>query len=103
MATACEDSSTGSKSSRTGTPSNAAAPSKLSLEEADRLTREHAAITVPQAGDCLGLSRGAAYRAVGAGEIASYSTGRSVRVPSRAIRRLLLLDDASPEGNTHDA
>jgi excisionase family DNA binding protein len=92
MATACKSSPAGSEPGRTVTPSNTAQPSRLSLEEADRLTREHAAITVPQAGDCLGLSRGAAYRAVAAGAIASYSTGKTVRVPAIAIRRLLMLD-----------
>ena len=73
--------------------SNHAAPSRLSLEEADRITLAHAALTVPLAGECLALSRGAAFRAVAAGELDSYKVGRSVRVPSIAVRRLLRLDD----------
>ena len=88
---ACPPPPTGSESRRTRTPSNAAQPSKLGLEEADQLTRDHAALPVTLAGECLGLSRGAAFRAVAAGDLASYKVGRSIRVPSVAIRRLLML------------
>jgi excisionase family DNA binding protein len=55
-------------------------------------------ITVPEAGKkYLGLSRNAAYAAAGRGEIPTVRIGRLLRVPVRAMERILdAADQKSP-------
>ena len=48
-----------------------------------------ATVTVEQAARILGVSRGAAYRAVRAGEIPAIRVGRRIIVPVRALDELL--------------
>lgn len=48
-----------------------------------------ATITVPQAGQVLGISRGGAYRAAAAGELPVLAIGRRLLVPVRALLALL--------------
>jgi len=49
-------------------------------------------MTVEEAGELLGVSRGAAYEGVRRGEIPSIRIGRRLVVPTVAVRRMLLLD-----------
>ena len=48
-----------------------------------------ATITVPQAGQLLGISRGGAYRAAAAGELPVLSIGRRLLVPVGVLLGLL--------------
>jgi excisionase family DNA binding protein len=50
----------------------------------DRLT-----VTVPEAGELLGISRGLAYELVQRGELPAVRLGRRIVVPVRAIEALL--------------
>ena len=60
-------------------------------------------LTVEQAARYLSLGRSAAYEAVRRGEIPSLKFGRSVRVPTAALRRLLELDPpAESEASSAD-
>jgi excisionase family DNA binding protein len=54
-------------------------------------------LTVPQAAALLGLSRNAAYEAVGRGEIPSLRFGRRVLVPRAAFEKLLQASGATPQ------
>ena len=58
-------------------------------------------VSVEEAGAWLGLGRSAAYVAAGRGELPTLRFGRSLRVPTAKLRRLLGLDpepavDAEP-------
>jgi excisionase family DNA binding protein len=54
-------------------------------------------LSVEEAGALLGISRGAAYEGVRAGEIPSIRIGRRIVVPTAAVRRMLQLDgDGAP-------
>lgn len=55
------------------------------------LTGPHApaTITVPQAGQVLGISRGGAYRAAATGELPVLAIGRRLLVPVAALLALL--------------
>lgn len=46
-------------------------------------------VTVPEAGEMLGLSRNLAYEAVGRGEIPSIRIGKRLVVPRAALDRML--------------
>jgi excisionase family DNA binding protein len=50
-------------------------------------------LTVEQAGEFLGISRSAAYRAVSSGELPSVRIGRRLLVPTAKLLALLGLDD----------
>lgn len=50
---------------------------------------ERLTMTVPEAGRALGLGRNAAYEAARAGEIPTVQFGKLLRVPIRALERLL--------------
>lgn len=50
-------------------------------------------MTVEEAGEALGISRGSAYEAARRGEIPTVRIGRRLVVPTAALRRLLALDD----------
>jgi excisionase family DNA binding protein len=50
---------------------------------------ERLTMTVPEAGRALGLGRNAAYEAARAGEIPTVRFGKLLRVPIRALERLL--------------
>jgi excisionase family DNA binding protein len=50
-------------------------------------------ISVPEAGRRLGISRNASYDAAGRGEIPTIKIGKLLRVPVRALERML--DNAS--------
>ncbi len=56
---------------------------------------EHPTCSVEEAGVWLGLGRSAAYEAAGRGEIPTIRFGRSLRVPTAALRRLLALDETA--------
>lgn len=58
---------------------------RMDIEEA----RKRAALTVPEAGELLGLSRGSAYAAVRRGEIPSIRFGNRVLVPVPRLLELL--------------
>lgn len=51
--------------------------------------RERATCSVPEAGDLLGLSRSAAYRAVDEGQIPTIRLGRRLVVPVPELRRMI--------------
>ena len=54
------------------------------------MTKEALTITVPEAGQrYFGLSRGGAYQAAKSGAIPTIRVGRLLRVPIRAMERLL--------------
>jgi len=46
-------------------------------------------ISVPEAGECLGVGRNAAYEAAKRGEIPAIRIGRQLRVPIAAFERML--------------
>ena len=50
---------------------------------------ESLTITVPEAGELLGLSRNAAYEAVARGEIPSVRVGKRILVPRAGIEQML--------------
>ena len=56
---------------------------------ADLESDVRATLTVEQAGELLGISRGLAYEAVRRGEIPSVRIGRRILVPAAALRALL--------------
>jgi excisionase family DNA binding protein len=49
-------------------------------------------ISVEEAGEILGISRAAAFKAAHTGELPSIRIGRSIRVPTAALLRLLAVD-----------
>jgi excisionase family DNA binding protein len=49
-------------------------------------------MSVPEAGELLGLSRGSSYQAARAGQLPIIRCGKKLRVPTAALRRLLALD-----------
>jgi len=51
-------------------------------------------MTVEEAGDLMGLSRGSAYKAVRAGEIPVLKVGKRLLVPTARLRGLLGIDEA---------
>ena len=53
-------------------------------------------LTIPEAARILGLGRNSAYEAAARGEIPTIRIGRLLRVPVRALERML--DDASAPG-----
>lgn len=61
--------------------------------------RRQVAVTVPEAGELLSLSRSAAYRAAERGEIPTIRVGRRLIVP---VPRLLRMLEADPAGEQHD-
>ncbi len=65
--------------------------SKITGEEMQRLLTKPT-VSVEEAAAILGLSRNPAYEAVGRGEIPSIRLGRSIKVPSASLRRMLLID-----------
>lgn len=54
----------------------------------------HPTMKVEHAAAVLGISRNAAYEAVKRGELPSIRLGRSIRIPTLAITRMLELDVA---------
>jgi excisionase family DNA binding protein len=57
-------------------------------------------LTVPEAGQKLGLSRGSAYAAAARGDIPTIRIGRLLRVPKAALDRLLdNTNTAEPQGS----
>lgn len=54
-------------------------------------------LTVAEAAQVLGISRGAAYRAVRAGDIPSLRIGERIVVPRAALDRYLQGDTNNPE------
>jgi excisionase family DNA binding protein len=60
------------------------------MEQSAKLT-----MTVPEAGELLGVSRNAAYAAAAAGQIPTIRIGKRLLVPTAALRRLL--DSAVPK------
>jgi excisionase family DNA binding protein len=52
-------------------------------------------LTVEEAGELLGISRGSAYEAARNGDIPTIRIGRRLVVPTAALRRLLALDDVA--------
>jgi excisionase family DNA binding protein len=65
--------------------SEAAVRGPLTLED----IRGRATITIPQAGEVLGLGRDSAYRAADRGEIPTLKLGRRLLVPVPKLLRLL--------------
>jgi excisionase family DNA binding protein len=65
--------------------SEAAVRGRLTLDD----IRNCATITVPEAGQVLGIGRDAAYAAAARGEIPVLTLGRSLRVPVPKLLRLL--------------
>ena len=59
-------------------------------------------ISVPQAGELLGISPRSAYRAVERGEIPSLRVGRRVRVPTQRFLDLLGIGGRSPAPSPND-
>lgn len=57
---------------------------------------ERPTVPVEEAGEILGISRNSAYEGVKSGEIPSIRVGRRIMVPTAGLRRMLLVDDASP-------
>lgn len=53
-------------------------------------------ISVEDAGELLGLSRSAAYRAAARGEVPTIRFGRNMRVPKGRLLRLLGLMETGP-------
>ena len=60
-------------------------------KELDRLLSKPT-ISVEQAGQIMGLSRDPAYEAVQSKQIPSIRLGRSIKVPTAGIRKMLGLD-----------
>lgn len=61
-------------------------------------------LTVTEAGELLGLSRSAAYRAADAGQIPTVRFGRRLRVPTGALAALLgHVDEPPTAGETRIA
>ena len=58
-----------------------------------RATHASEVLTVEEAAEVLGISRGSAYRAVGQGEIPVLRLGRRLVVPRAALARMLALGD----------
>jgi excisionase family DNA binding protein len=56
---------------------------------------EELTVTVDQCAALLGLSRNGAYNAIREGEIPSIRIGRSIRVPSAQLRKMLGLNEPS--------
>jgi hypothetical protein len=54
-------------------------------------------ITVPQAGAILGVTRNPAYLAAARGDFPTIKVGRSIKVPTAPLKRLLGFEDASPK------
>ena len=50
-------------------------------------------ISVPKAGEIIGVGRDAAYKAAALGEIPTVKIGRYMRVPTQLLRKMLGLDD----------
>ena len=55
----------------------------------DKAAIERATVTVPQAGEMLGISRNGSYEAARRGEIPTIRLGRRLVVPLAALRRML--------------
>ena len=55
------------------------------------------ALSVDDAAVLLGLSRNGAYDAIREGQIPHFKIGRSIRIPSAALRAMLQIDEASSE------
>ncbi len=53
---------------------------------------EQPTMTVEDAGEALGISRGSAYEAARSGQIPTIRIGRRLVVPTAALRRMLMLD-----------
>jgi excisionase family DNA binding protein len=53
---------------------------------------EQPTMTVEDAGEALGISRGSAYEAAKNGQIPTIRIGRRLVVPTAALRRMLMLD-----------
>ena len=49
-------------------------------------------VSVPRAGALLGIGRSASYQAAEAGQIPTIRVGRSLRVPTMGLRRMLGMD-----------
>ena len=64
--------------------------------------RERPVVSVPEAGELLGLGRSAAYDAVTRGELPTLRFGRRLVVPTARLRQMLGLDAADYPG-TGDA
>ncbi len=65
---------------------------RLSIDDLrDRLT-----VTVPQAGEAIGIGRNAAYRAAAAGQIPTLRLGRRIVVPVPKLLALLGIDERAP-------
>ncbi|MCW2496582.1 MAG: DNA-binding protein [Jatrophihabitans sp.] len=60
-------------------------------------------ITVPEAGEVLGIGRDAAYAAAGRGEIPVLRLGRSLRVPTHKLLELLGAPTQNEAGPAHPA
>lgn len=54
---------------------------------------EQPTMTVEDAGEALGISRGSAYEAARSGDLPTIRIGRRLVVPTAALRRMLMLDD----------
>lgn len=59
--------------------------------------RERPTVTVPEAGELLGLSRATAYESAGRGELPTIRMGRRLLVPTAGLLRLLHLDERDPD------
>jgi excisionase family DNA binding protein len=73
--------------------SEAAVRGRLTLDD----IRNCATITVPEAGQVLGLGRDSAYRAAERGELPTLKLGRRLLVPVPKLLRLLGLEDSEGE------
>ena len=62
------------------------------ISRAKKALAEDLTVTVEDCAALLGLSRNGAYNAVRAGGIPSIRIGRSIRVPSAALRKLLSVE-----------
>ena len=60
-------------------------------------------ISVAQAGRLLGISQGHAYKATRDGDIPTVRIGRSLRVPTAWIRRVLQLEEQAQRGDLAEA
>ncbi len=60
-----------------------------------RLLLEQTTVTVPDAGELLGLSRNAAYKAAQRGDIPTLRFGRKIVVPTAELRRMLGVSEAA--------
>jgi hypothetical protein len=62
----------------------------MTADEVDKMCRDNAAVPIwPQAGQALGLTRGAAYRGGVTGDIRVIRVGRLKRVPTQWLREQL--------------